>query len=95
MLKSNGPKVVGLNLLNELANSFGGVASNLAGTMTSVALVSFVSQGVQPFAVMFLGILITKLFPRIEQERITKKTITRRAIMIVVCVIGLACIEFG
>jgi dipeptide/tripeptide permease len=95
MLKSNGPKVISLNLVNELFNSFGGVLSTFAGTMTSVALVSFVTQGVQPFAVMLLGILITKLFPKIEKEKITKKDIIKRTVTIIICVIGLACIEFG
>lgn len=95
MLKHNGVKVIGLNLINELFNSFGGVVTILAGTMTSVALVSFVQAGVQPFAVMLIGIIITKLFPKIEKEKITKSILIRRTIMIIICVIGLACIEFG
>ncbi|MBQ3445253.1 DMT family transporter [Candidatus Saccharibacteria bacterium] len=95
MLKSNGVKVIGLNLVNELFNSFGGVLSTLAGTMASVALVSFVTQGVQPFAVMLLGILLTRIFPKIEKEQIGKKDIIRRTLTIAVCVIGLVCIEFG
>ena len=95
MLKSNGVKIVGLNLLNELLNSFGGVFSTFAGTMASVALVSFVSQGVQPFIVMMIGIVITKLFPKVEKETVTKKEIIKRVLAIALCIIGLACIEFG
>lgn len=95
MLKTNGPKVIGLNLVNEMLNSFGGVFSAFAGTFTSVALISFVTQGVQPFAVMLIGLLITKLFPKIEKERITKADIIKRAIMIIICVVGLGFIEFG
>ncbi len=95
MLKSNGAKIVGLNLLNELLNSFGGVCSTLAGTMLSVALVSFISQGVQPFIVMMIGIIITKLFPKVEKENVAKKEIIKRVITIIACIIGLACIEFG
>lgn len=95
LLKSNGPKVVALNLLNELFNSFGGVMSTLGGTLAPVALISFMSQGVQPFAVMILGILITKLFPKIGKESITKRDIIKRVITIIFCIIGLACIEFG
>lgn len=95
MLKSNGVKVIGLNLVNELFNSFGGVLSTFAGTMASVALVSFITQGVQPFAVMLLGILLTRIFPKIEKEQIGKKDIIRRTLTIIVCVIGLVCIEFG
>ena len=95
MLKSNGVKIVGLNLLNELLNSFGGVFSTFAGTMASVALVSFVSQGVQPFIVMIIGIVITKLFPKVEKETVTKKEIIKRVLAIALCIIGLACIEFG
>ena len=95
MLKSNGPVVIGLNLVNEMLNSFGGVLSTFAGTFVSVALVSFVTQGVQPFAVMLIGLLITKLFPKIEKERITKADIIKRIITIIVCIIGLGFIEFG
>lgn len=95
MLKKNGAKIVSLNIANELFNSFGGVISTLAGTMASVTLVSFTSQGVQPFAVMIIGVIITKLFPKIGKENITKKDTIKRVVTIAVCVIGLACIEFG
>ncbi len=95
MIKSNGPKVISLNLLNELLNSFGGVVSTFAGTMASVALVSFVTQGVQPFAVMVIGILITKLFPKIGKEKITKAETVKRVITLIFCAIGLALISFG
>jgi dipeptide/tripeptide permease len=63
--------------------------------MASVALVSFVTQGVQPFAVMLIGILITKLFPKLREPKVSKKETAKRVIMIIVCAIGLACIEFG
>ncbi|MBR2708971.1 DMT family transporter [Candidatus Saccharibacteria bacterium] len=95
MLKTNGPKVIGLNLVNEMLNSFGGVLSTFAGTMASVALVSFVTQGVQPFAVMLMGILITRLFPKIEKEKITKTDIIKRVATIIVCMVGIGFIEFG
>ncbi len=95
MLKSNGAKVIGLNLANEMLYSFGNVIQIFASTMASVALVSFVSQGTSPFIVMLMGILITKFFPKIEKERITKKEIIKRTITIIMCIIGLACIGFG
>ena len=95
MLKTNGPKIISLNLINELLNSFGGVLSTFAGTMASVALVSFASQSVQPFAVMIIGIIITKLFPKIAKENVSKKETIKRVIAIAICIIGLACIEFG
>ena len=95
MLKTNGPKVIGLNLVNEILNSFGGILSTFAGTFVSVALVSFVTQGVQPFAVMLIGLLITRLFPKIEKEKITKADIIKRIVTITICVIGLRFIEFS
>ena len=95
MLKSNGPLVIGLNLINEMLNSFGGVLSTFAGTIVSVALASFVTQGIQPFAVMLMGLLITKLFPKIEKEKNTKADIAKRVITIIACVVGLGFIEFG
>ncbi|MBO7718053.1 EamA family transporter [Candidatus Saccharibacteria bacterium] len=95
MLKANGPKVIGLNLINEMFNSFAGVLSTFAGTMASLALMSFVSQGLQPFIVMILGILITKLFPKIEKEKVTKVEVVKRVIAMVICVVGLGLIQFG
>lgn len=95
LLKTNGKKVIALNLVNELLNSFGGVLSTFAGTMTSIALISFTTQGVQPFAVLAIGILITKFFPKVEKENISKSVLIIRISMIILCLIGLACIEFG
>ena len=95
MLKKNGAKIISLNLMNEMFTSFGDVLSALAGTMASVAIVAFTTQGVEPFIVMLLGIAITKLFPRIEKENISKREVLRRTITIIVCLVGLACIEFG
>ena len=95
MLKTNGAKIISINLINELFNSFGGIFSTLASTMASVAIVSFISQGVQPFAVMILGIIITKLFPKLGKETIHKKEVLKRTITIIICAIGLALIQFG
>ena len=95
ILKNNGVKIIGLNLVNEMLTSFGDVLSAFAGTMASVAIVAFTTQGVEPFIVMLLGIAITRLFPKIEKENISKREVFRRTSIIVICTIGLACIEFG
>lgn len=95
LMKHDAIKVFTLNLFNELFNSFGGVFSTFAGTMTSVALVSFITQGVQPFAVMILGIILTKIFPKMHKERPSKRELTKRIIAIIICIVGLAFIEFG
>lgn len=95
ILKTNGPKVVGLNLANELLNSFSGVLITFAGTLASVTLVSFVGQGVQPFAVMAIGIIVTKFLPKAGKENTTRKVVVKRILMAALCLVGLACIEFG
>lgn len=95
LMKHNALQVLSLNLFNEFFNSFGGVISTYAGTMTSIALVSFITQGVQPFAVMILGILLAKIFPKIHKEKPSKKEFTKRIIAIIICIVGLAFIEFG
>ena len=95
MLKTNGPQVIGLNLVNELLNSFANVFLLMAGAMIPMTLVSFVNQGVQVFMVMILGIIITKLFPKIEKEEITRADIVKRTIAIAICVTGLGLIQFG
>ena len=95
MLKSSGSKVVSLNFVNEMFSQFGSVVATYSGTMASVAFVSFVTQGVQPFAVMMIGLLLTKLFPKIEKEKTTRVDIIKRITAIIVCAIGLGFIEFG
>lgn len=95
LFKNNGVKVIGLNVLNELIGSIAEVLSTFAGTLAPVTLVSFVSQGVQPFAVISIGVLLTKFFPKVGKENVSKKNMARRVVTIVLCLIGLACIEFG
>lgn len=95
MLKTNGAKVIGISFFNEIIGSFAGIISTVAGTMASVALVSFTSQGVQPFAVMIIGIFLAKFWPKTFKEHSTKKAVALRVAMIILCIIGLACIEFG
>ena len=84
-----------MNFINEVLNSLGGILSTLAGTMASVALVSFVSQSVQQFAVMIIGVLIVKLFPKTHKEKLSRGDFIKRIIAILICVIGLGFIEFG
>ena len=95
MIKTNGAKVMGMNFINEVLNSVGGILSTLAGTMASVALVSFVSQSVQQFAVMIIGVLIAKLFPKTHKSKLPRSDFIKRIIAIIICVIGLGFIEFG
>lgn len=95
MFKRNGLVVVGLNIANEILYSFAGVFSTLAGTLIPVALVFFISQGIEPFVVMLMGFLIVKVFPKTKKEKITKADIIKRIITIIVCIIGLGFIEFG
>ena len=95
LFQTNKTKVISLNLINEILNSFGDVFSTLAGTLASVALVSFITQGIQPFMVMLMGLFITKLFPKIEKEKTTRTDIIKRTTTITMCLIGLALIEFG
>lgn len=95
MLRTNGKKIISLNLVNELLSSFGNIISTAAGMLTSVALVSFVSQSFQPFAVMGIGILITLFFPKIGREVTSKGEIIKRIIAAIICIAGLALINFG
>lgn len=94
MLKRNGGKVIGLNIINQLIDSFANVILIFAGTLASVALVSFVAQGIKPFVVMLIGVMLTKLFSKSKQHA-TKIEIAKRIIAILICIVGLACIEFG
>lgn len=95
LVKKTGPLIFGLNITNELCNSFGMVLMTFAGTMAPVALVSFCSQGIQPFMSLLIGAILTVFFPKIEKENIKRKEIVRRVITVLVCAVGLACVNFG
>lgn len=95
MVRTSGAKIVGLNVANELLESFSGVLTTFAGTLAPVAVVSFVLQGVQPFVVMAIGIMLTKFWPKIGKESVTRRVVMMRVAMMVLCLVGLVCIEFG
>lgn len=95
LVKKNGLLIFWLNITNELCNSFGMVLMTFAGTMVPVALVSFCSQGIQPFMSLLIGAMLTVFFPKIEKENIKRKEIIRRVITVLVCAVGLACVNFG
>ena len=88
LVKTNGKKVFGLNLFNEVWYQIGNVSVNYAITLSPVAIVSIIGSGTQPIFVFLIGIIGFVLFPKIFDEAV-KEDLFQKIICILFGVAGL------
>ncbi len=88
VLRSNKSVVIGVNVFNEIINYIGRFALNYAALLTSIGMVSFVVEGMQPVFVLITGVVLTLLFPKLVSENITKEALMQKIIFIGGIVIG-------
>jgi len=89
LIKSNGKKVFSYNILNESLNLTANLLVNYAITFAPLAIV-LTLNGLQPFFVFFIGIILTLTIPKIIKEDIRKNTLLQKALCIIGSIIGLA-----
>jgi len=87
LLKTQGKKILSLNLGSETASLIGNLATNFALILAPVALVLTVN-GFQPLFVFIIGVLLAWLFPKICQEKLSKKHLIQKMISILVIITG-------
>jgi drug/metabolite transporter (DMT)-like permease len=87
LLKTQGKKIISLNIGSESLTIIGNVAVNFALIIAPVALVLTVS-GVQPLFVFLIGIFLTAFFPKIYTEKLSKKHLVQKIISILVIIVG-------
>lgn len=87
LLKTQGQKILTLNVGSELATIVGNLATNFALIIAPVALVLTVN-GFQPLLVFVYGVLLTWLFPKFCQEKLSKKHLIQKTISILVIIVG-------
>ena len=92
LIKTNGPKIFGLNVVNEVLSLVGEIALVLAVLYAPVALVQSVG-GLQPAFVLIFGVIITTFFPRFGQESLERKYIIQKIIGIVIVTAGVFVLE--
>jgi drug/metabolite transporter (DMT)-like permease len=92
LIKSSGAKVVGLNVINEVMSLVGEFALVFAVLLAPVALVQSVG-GLQPMFVLFFGIALTLLFPKLVQETLERKYLIQKIVGITVITLGVYFLE--
>lgn len=86
-----GKSTLSLILLNESVMAFSQAIAFLAITLGPVALVG-VLNGTQVFYGLLLGLVLTRLFPKIFHENIDKRAMKIKGILSIVLFIGVVCI---
>ena len=81
-------KVLGITAVNEILNVTAGLIFTYAILLMPLAVVSVVSNGLQPFFVFFFGIIITIFIPRFGKENIAKNHLLQRIIAIATIFLG-------
>ena len=87
LMRMNGAKVAGLNVVNEIIGLIGEFSLVLAVLYAPVALVQSVS-GFQPLFVLVMGVLITKFLPSFGQEKLEKRFLAQKIIGVIIISIG-------
>ncbi len=87
MIKKPKANILTLNILSELLYILGGVANNFALLIAPVALV-FVINSYQSLFVFITGIILTILFPKFVNEKISSKHLFHKLISILIILIG-------
>jgi drug/metabolite transporter (DMT)-like permease len=81
-------KVLGLLFLQELLSVGANMMASFALLLAPIAIVSVVVNGLQPFYVLVLGVLLTVFFPKQIQESLTKRALLQKVIFIVIIFLG-------
>ncbi len=87
LIKNNGKRVLGLNLINEILNTGGVALIQYASLLVPIVLVLLVNS-LQPMIVFILGVLLTLFLPKIIKEEIDKNVLIQKIIAILVISAG-------
>ncbi|HCC08163.1 MAG TPA: hypothetical protein DEP72_08430 [Clostridiales bacterium] len=93
VVRSNGKAILSLNMLNELLNSIAKVMYNYASMSIPLAIL-WALNGLQPFFVFLIGLVLTIILPNIVCEDINKMVIVKKVSCIVLSIIGLLLLYF-
>ena len=85
--KKNKISILGLNMLNEVVNLAGLLILSYATLLAPIALVGIVNE-VYPIIVLILGAIATLVIPKWIKEDLSKETIIRKIIFILIISVG-------
>lgn len=87
LVKENSFKILALNAINEVINLTGTLLLAFATLLAPIALVTTVGT-YQPVFVLIIGFLITKIFPEISKEDMSKFSIFKKILSISIILLG-------
>lgn len=87
-VRVNSIPAIFLNFINELLTAIGNLSFSFALMLAPVGLVFFVSEGLQPFFVLLYGIILTKIFPSITNENISRNHLIQKILAICLMAAG-------
>jgi drug/metabolite transporter (DMT)-like permease len=88
IFKYNRTKIISLGLISEGGSIVANLIFNYALLLMPIALVSVVSNGLQPFFVLLFGIVLTVIFPEICHEKLTTRNLAPKIAFIAIIFIG-------
>ncbi len=94
VVKTNGPKIIALNTVNETIVIIGKITLNFATLLVPISMVYFVAEGFQPFFVLAYGILLSLFFPKLTSENIQSSVVIRKLFAIMVMFLGTYLLTF-
>lgn len=88
IFKEDRAKTAGLLVFSEGISIGANFIFNYALLLMPIALISVVSNGLQPFFVLLFGIILTLIFPKLAHETLSKKHLVPKVCAIVVIFLG-------
>lgn len=88
LVKSNGRKIMSLNVLNEIMGIAGEISLIFAVLLAPVALVQSVGSIQSPLVFLF-GIILTLFFPHLGEESLERKVLIQKILGIAVISLGI------
>ena len=88
VLKTQGSKILGLNVLNETLNTGGVIITNFTTLTMPLALGWIVTNGIQPFILFILTIMLTLFIPSILKEDVGVKNLLPKCIGTAIMITG-------
>lgn len=82
--------VLGLIIFQEGLNIGANLMASFALLLAPIALVSVVVNGLQPFYVLLLGVILTLLWPKQIKENLTKRGLLQKVVFIIIIFAGTA-----
>ncbi len=87
--KANTKQLVALNLGGEIVQTVATVVNFYAMILAPIALVLLVNYTTQPLFVFIEGLLITKFFPKIAKEHLSKRHVAQKLVSIAIMSAGI------